>query len=89
LGNSLWISDVSLTPASPADVRRGLVGFVSVTIDGVLRLDGLTLRRTRDGRTAISLPRKRGRAIVRPLTPEATRSMEQQILAQLGLEAAS
>ena len=86
---SPWITDVEGTPAPPRDVARGLIAFVSLTVDGVLRVDGLTLRRARDGRHSVSLPRRRGHPIVRPLTADGTRELERQVLVHLGLEAAS
>lgn len=83
------VSDVEFAPARRADAQRGLLGFVSFTLDGRLRIDGVALRRTRDGRHSISLPRRRGHVIVRPLAAGGTRALEHQILAHLGLEAAS
>jgi hypothetical protein len=81
----LRVSEVHLSRSSPRDYQSGLVGFVRCVV-GDLRVDGLGLRRTRAGRYSISLPRRRGHAVVCPLTPEATRALEAQILAALGLE---
>lgn len=62
---------------------NGLLGFVSCSVAG-LCLDGLTLRRTRQGRLAVSFPCRRDRSgrkhpIVRPRDG----SLERAILAAL------
>lgn len=79
-----YVTDVRLYRAADADRASGLLGHVSCVVND-LRIC-VTLRRTRSGRHSISLPRRRGHLLVSPLTPEATRAMELQILAQLGLE---
>ena len=58
----------------------------------MLRLEGVTLRRTLDGRFALSFPARRDRqgrphAIVRPLDKHALREVEAQVFAALGLDA--
>jgi hypothetical protein len=85
----IWVTDVRLEPARRRDCAAGLVGFVSCTINGMLRLDGLALRRTRDGRHSITLPRRHGHPIVRPLQAAWMRELEAQVFEALGLEAAS
>ncbi|MFN0007024.1 MAG: hypothetical protein ACKVXR_03875 [Planctomycetota bacterium] len=85
------VSDVRLTDAASYDVRRGLIGFVSCVLNDTVRLEGLTLRRTRKGQTAISFPTRRdahGRehAIVRLLRSDDRRSIEAQIFSALGIE---
>jgi hypothetical protein len=52
------VSHVGFSPAAPADVQRGLVGYVSVVVLGVLRTE-CTLRRTTRGRLALSFPVRR------------------------------
>jgi hypothetical protein len=78
------VTDVRFSRAAAADRASGLLGHVSCVVNE-LRIC-LTLRRTLSGRHAISLPRRRGHPLVSPLTPAATRSLEVQILAALGLE---
>lgn len=73
---------------SDDDVRSGLLGYLSVSY-GTLVLDGLVLRRTADGRFAISFPARTDRAgrrhaYIRPTDDAARREIESQILAQLG-----
>ena len=73
--------------------RTGLLGWLSCTLNGSLRLEGLTLRKTlEDGRLTISYPAARRDAMgrqhfyVRPLGDQARRDLEFQILQALGLE---
>jgi hypothetical protein len=86
----LLVTDVRLHGAPPADVRRGLLGFVSCTLGGKVRLDGLTLRRSLEGRLYVAFPRPRdargrGRATVRPIDEFSQREIETQILLSLGI----
>ncbi len=74
--------------ATDADVRTGLIGFLSVFY-GDLVLDGIVLRRTTEGRFALSWPAKTDRggqrhAYVRPVDDAARRAIEAEILGQLG-----
>lgn len=83
--NALDVSCVQFTRA-PAGLRAtGLLGWVSVVINGALTLDGLALRRTRDGRTVLSFPEHRGPrghvwTAVRPTGMDARRAIEAQVL---------
>lgn len=73
---------------SDDDIRNGLLGFLSVTY-GSLVLDGITLRRTADGRLALSFPARTDRSgkrhsFIRPADDAARRAIEREILTQLG-----
>lgn len=88
---ALRITSVGFTSASPTDVRTGLLGWVTCVIDDALLIDGITLRRTADGRITLSYPARRdgsGRQhfFVRPLDDDARRYLERQIFAKLGVE---
>ena len=77
-------ANVHFTRATDADVRDGLLGFVRFSI-GPLRVDGVTLRRTRGGRLALSSPCRRDRAgryhaLMRPVNARARRLLEAQVL---------
>lgn len=70
------------------DERTGLLGYLSVFYGDVV-LDGITLRRTANGRFALSFPQRRdnqGRAhpYIRPVDDDARREIEAQILWELG-----
>lgn len=78
------VSNVRFVPSSVHDAAEGLEGWVSFRY-GDLLLDGIALRRTREGRWRLSFPERRdrhGRAYpyVRPLDAEARRALEAQVL---------
>ena len=84
------ISDVEYVPASQKDAREGLLGFISATLDGRLRLDGITLRLTLEGTITLSFPSRLDRygiehPYVQPLSDDARRELERLILGQLGI----
>ncbi len=82
------ISRVRLFPGSLRDVQAGLLGYVSLVLDDAIELDGLTLRRTRGGRPALSFPARRDREgrehhYIRPLNGRVRREIERQVLHEL------
>ena len=86
----LIIDNVHLTSSSSSDVLDGLLGWIRCSINGELFLDGLTLRRTADGRLTISFPARRDRSgrlhpCVRPADDTVRRTIEDQVFAALGL----
>ncbi len=85
-----FVSDVRLVDASPEQIRTGLLGFLSCTVGGGMRLDGMALRRSRSGRLYVAFPARRdaqGREHVqiRPLNASAYRDIEAQIFHALGI----
>lgn len=86
----LAITSAGLTPASPTEARTGLLGWVTAVVNDAIMIDGVTLRRTQDGRLALSYPSRtdaRGRRhhVVRPIDDAARREIERQVLERLGL----
>jgi DNA-binding cell septation regulator SpoVG len=80
------ISDVSFMPAAPELRRTGLLGYATCLLDGWLHLDGLSVRRSEEGRLYVALPRRRDAAgnehpYYRPTTPALKRAIETQVLA--------
>ena len=74
--------------ANETEIRSGLLGYVSVRY-GDLILDGLVLRKTADGRYAISFPARTDRAgrkhsYIRPVDNAAREVIERELLWQLG-----
>jgi DNA-binding cell septation regulator SpoVG len=72
------------TKGSDDDVRTGLLGFISVFMGDVI-VDGITVRKTADGRITLSFPERRDRLgrrhpIVRPVDDAARRAIEKAIL---------
>ena len=91
--SAVVISEVRLTAASVADRAAGLLGYLSLTVNDALRLDGLTLRRTLAGTVTVSYPARTDsagerHAYVRPLDDAMRRAIDAQVLAALGLSAA-
>jgi hypothetical protein len=79
------VSSVRFTRANDDDVQTGLLGFVTCTFNDVLQVDGVTLRRCRDGRIALSWPARsdgagRRHPILRPLDDHARQQLERQII---------
>ena len=84
------VSDVRLARPSARDRDAGLLGFVSFLLDGMIRIDGVTVRRTADGRQALSFPARRDRdgrdhPYLRPVDDRTRRAIEAQVFASLGL----
>lgn len=74
--------------ASDEDQRSGLLGYLSVTY-GDLVLDSIVLRRTADGRYALSFPARTDRAgrrhaFIRPADDAVRQEIERELLWQLG-----
>ena len=89
--SDLRIDNVQFASAPRHEQSRGLIGWVSCTMNDTVKLAGLTLRRTLEGRLALSFPSKRdsqGREhfIVRPLDDATRRKIEREIFTALGLE---
>jgi hypothetical protein len=85
------ISGVGFTPASADDLKRGLLGYVTLTFADLLLLDGLTLRVTEAGKHTLSFPcrtDKSGRRhpYFRPQDDRARRIIEDAVFAVLGIE---
>ncbi len=86
--SGIHVSEVRFSEATEQDEQAGLLGFVACTVNGLLRLDGIALRRTRAGDLVLSFPARRDRLgadhpIVRPLGNEVRRSVQDQVLLAL------
>ena len=89
----LLLTDVSFVRGSASERASGLMGFVAVTVDGALRLEGLALRRTVAGNLSLSFPERRDASgerhpLVRPLGDDARIAIEAQVFAALAGEEA-
>jgi len=85
------ISRVTLFPAGRISRRSGLYGWITLEMNGVPVFDGLTLRRTADGRYCVSYPARRGgrdgdHDLVRSLHDAKREAIERQVLDQLRLQ---
>ncbi|MFH2000103.1 MAG: hypothetical protein ABIK28_10495 [Planctomycetota bacterium] len=86
--SNIKITNVQYTTASIEEVKHGLNGWVSCTLNGQIQLDGITVRRTRCGKTALSFPAKMDsfgnkHYYLRPLDETARRIIESQIFSAL------
>jgi hypothetical protein len=78
---------VRFTAAPPELVATGLHGWIAFRY-GKLDIDGVTVRRTRDGRHFLSFPEDRrrpgpARPIVRPSGQDDRQQLEQDVFAEL------
>jgi DNA-binding cell septation regulator SpoVG len=85
------ITNVRFSAAAPELARGGLLGFISCVVNGSFCVDGIALRRTRDGRRALSFPSRRDRRgrehpILVPIDDETRRAIECQVFEALGAE---
>jgi hypothetical protein len=85
------ISNAKLVSAGGEEVANGLIGYVSCILNGTFHLDGLALRRTIDGRRALSFPSRRDGAgrqhfYIRPMDNIARMEIEAQVFKALGID---
>ncbi len=85
------VDEVRFVAAGPWDQERGLLGYVSFRLNRGLRIDGVTVRRTRRGKLTLSFPARRGLTgceffFVRPTDSRVREEIERQVLAALRLE---
>ena len=90
MADGVAITGLRVVLAGETDRARGLLGFASFTL-GPVRLDGIAVRRTREGRLALSFPTRRDRfgrlhPIVRPVDDAARRALEAQVFSALDLK---
>jgi DNA-binding cell septation regulator SpoVG len=91
LDRPILVSSVRYQAADPAQTATGLLGFVSATLNGKLRIDGLALRRSLEGRLILSWPARRDangqqHHFIRPLDGDARQEVERQIPSALPIE---
>ena len=82
------VSEVTFAATGQRDRELGLFGFVSFLLNDAIKVDGVTLRKTRDGRLTLSYPAKKdagGRSFpyFRPVSDEVRRSIESQVFAAI------
>ena len=88
------ITNIQFTAADRNDLETGLLGWISCILDGRLQLDGISLRRTRDGRQTLSFPARRDgigrqRYFYRPLDNHTREQIERQVFDALGYHEAT
>ena len=83
------VSRVGFVPAGEGDVLNGHLGYVSFLLAGRVRVDGVTLRRTADGRLTLTFPARRDRhggehPYVRPIDDATRVAIERAVFEALG-----
>ena len=84
------VTEIRFHRAGHRDLRTGLLGFVSFLLDGHVRVDGVTVRETLQGRRVLSFPAKKtpgaaDRPYLRPVNNAAREAIEEQILEAIGV----
>ena len=87
------IRSVRFIPASDAEAERGLLAYVKLEF-GPLILDGVTLRRTLDGRLTLGWPERSDRQgnrhpLMRPISDAARLELENAVLRELNRQEAA
>lgn len=90
-GGDEVLSGIRFTAASSRDRETGIVGWLSGQVAGGLRVDGIALRRTLDGRLTLSFPERtdaqgRRHPLIRPVDDAARRRFEASVFEALGFE---
>lgn len=86
---ALQVSNVRFSAAGEGDLRSGLLGWIAFDLNEVVRIDGVTVRETRDRRITLSFPARRDsrgtpHPYLRPLTDEVRLEIESLVLGTLG-----
>ena len=84
----LVITDVRFTPTSAYHRHSGLLGYLRCVVNGVLAIDGITLRRTYVGDLILSFPERSSKEgkkhpIVYTRSQEARDEIERQVMGEL------
>ena len=84
------VSIVAFASAPNPERARGLLGWLTLEVDGLVLLDGVALRRTRGGGLALSFPartdhRGRRRFCVRPIDDAARQAIEEAVMRAFGV----
>ena len=84
MSEPIRIRVMNFTAAGVKEQRTGLLGWVSFSINEALTLEGVGLRRTCEGRFALSFPLRSDSAgnkhdLIRPSNSDARREIETQV----------
>ena len=86
--SDLIVSDLVFTPSRIEERDTGLMGWIECQLGESLRLDGIALRRTREGRITLGFPARKSSSgakhyYFRPASDRARREIEMAILGEL------
>ena len=88
---SITLTEFRFAAANRMEMKTGLLGWIAFTINDTLRVDGVTLRKTAEGRLALSFPAKtasdgRKRSILWPVSNTARQDLESQVFEALNFD---
>ncbi len=88
------VSGLRFAQAPAGAYSAGLLGYASFVIADLIVLDGIAVRRTRDGRLVLAFPVKHDRAgrqhpLVRPVSDAARQAITRAVVEALILQAES
>jgi len=91
MADPLRVTAVKFAASSDADIARGFLGRVRMVVNGLV-VEGVTLRRTLDGRLSLAYPARRDAGghrhfVVRPVDDQVRLVIEAQVFAALGIKA--
>ena len=89
--DDITITHVRFSQGDEEQLRTGLMGWITCTLNGTVILDGIALRRSREGHRYLAFPARKGSSgnlhhYVRPSHADARQEIERQIFSALGLE---
>ena len=84
------LRNVRFVPGASPDRAQGLLGYLRFEIGGLV-VDGVTLRRTREGELRLSFPERRDRRggrhpVVRPVDARVRQEIEWAVVSAFDLE---
>ncbi len=87
---SATLTAIAISPASDRDTDDGLLAYLDIELDGLVRIDGVTLRLTEEGQLSLSFPSRTSRrgkkhALVRPTDRAARHAIEKAVFHALGI----
>jgi hypothetical protein len=86
--NEIHVSSIAFTPARSHLQRRGLLGWCSLVLNRLLRLESVAIRASRDHRRVLAhptRPKREGgeRTPICPTSSEAQRAIETAVFTEL------
>lgn len=93
-GTRIEITEVRFSASSSSDQARGMLGWIGFLIDGWLRVDAATLRRSRSGELYVAYPARsdaqgRQHYFLHPISDTARREVQCQVLKAIAAEVTS
>jgi DNA-binding cell septation regulator SpoVG len=86
--NASLVEAVTFKAHPGAGAKTGLIGMATLRLAGAVLIEGVAVRRTREGRVYLSFPSREMRTgerrhVVRPVDAAARKRVEEDVIAQL------